>query len=492
MSPVRQRSGCNGTCDHTDPEKGTCEKESSAQEKARREEKSGQGKIKTEPPMSQTVFDFTKNLAWEAIPKDVQHQSKRCLLDLIGVAAAGHTTDTSKIINDHAAMMFAGGQSALFFDGRLVSSAGAAMANGMTIDSMDAHDGHPLTKGHAGCGVLPALVAIIQAERLTLTGTEFLTTLVVGYEIAIRAGIALHATAPDYHTSGAWVAIAAAAMGTRLMDMDAEQFRHAIGIAEYHGPRSQLMRVVDAPTMLKDGSGWGAMAGVSAAYLSQSGFTGAPAISVEDTAYFDDLGDKWHMMGQYFKLYPVCRWAQPAVEAAAALKQEHRFLASDIRSILIETFHEGKRLAVGKPKSSDEAQYNLPFSVAAFLVCDTLGPKQVTGAGLNNPDVLNTMDKITVTEDETFNARFPAERWARAIITLNDGQRFTSADTTAQGDWDNPPTDQTLDAKYDDLTRDSGLNADFKQIKDMVWDMDCVLSADKLISLLSTSTKSAR
>ena len=70
--------------------------------------------------MPQTVFDFCKNLTWEAIPNDVQHQSKRCLLDLIGVAAAGRTTPTSRIINDHAAMMFGGGQSALFFDGRLV------------------------------------------------------------------------------------------------------------------------------------------------------------------------------------------------------------------------------------------------------------------------------------------------------------------------------------------------------------------------------------
>jgi 2-methylcitrate dehydratase PrpD len=432
--------------------------------------------------MSQTVFDFCKNLTWEAIPTDVQHQSKRCLLDLIGVAAAGHTTPTADLINNHAVAMFGGGKSALFFDGRLVSPAGAAMANGMTIDSMDAHDGHVLTKGHAGCGVLPALVAIIQAQGLTLTGTEFLTTLVIGYEIAIRSGIALHATAPDYHTSGAWVAIAAAAMGARLMDMDQEQFRHAIGIAEYHGPRSQMMRVVDAPTMLKDGSGWGAMAGVSAAYLAQSGFTGAPAISVEDTDHFDDLNEKWHMMGQYFKLYPVCRWAQPAIEAAAALKTEHGFNAEDIQSIRIETFHEGKRLAVGKPTTSDEAQYNLPFSVAAYLVHDSLGPRELTGAGLTDPATLALMDKIVMYEDDTFNARFPAERWARAIITLKDGQSFISADTTAQGDWDNPPTDETLNAKYDDLTRDSGLSSDFENIKEMIWVLDASSSINDLFA----------
>ena len=436
--------------------------------------------------MSYTVFDFCKNLTWEAIPHDVRHQSKRCLLDLIGVAAAGRTTPTSDIINTHAAAMFGGGESALFFDGRLVSPAGAAMANGMTIDSIDAHDGHVLTKGHAGCGVLPALVAIIQAQGLTPTGAEFLTTLVVGYEIAIRAGIALHATAPDYHTSGAWVAIAAAAMGARLMEMDEPQFHDAIGIAEYHGPRSQMMRVVDAPTMLKDGSGWGAMAGVSAAYLAQSGFTGAPAISVENTDHFADLGDTWHMTGQYFKLYPVCRWAQPALEAAAALKLEHKFHANDIRAIRIETFHEGKRLAVGKPTSSDEAQYNLPFSVAAYLVRDALGPREVAGSGLTDPVILAMMDCITVVEDDEFNARFPSERWARAVITLNDGQSFISDDTTAKGDAHNPPTDETLNVKYDALTDNCGLSADFEDIKSQVWNLDQARDASALITAITT------
>ena len=29
-----------------------------------------------------------------------------------------------------------------------------------------------------------------------------------------------------------------------------------LGIAEYHGPRSQMMRCIDHPTMLKDGAGW--------------------------------------------------------------------------------------------------------------------------------------------------------------------------------------------------------------------------------------------
>ena len=126
-----------------------------------------------------------------------------------------------------------------------------------------------------------------------IDGREFITCLVLGYEIATRAGMALHATARDYHTSGAWNALGCAAIGARMLGLSADATRHALGIAEYHGPRSQMMRCIDHPTMVKDGSGFGALAGVSAACLAADGFTGAPALLIEGEAeapFWRDLG----------------------------------------------------------------------------------------------------------------------------------------------------------------------------------------------------------
>jgi len=215
------------------------------------------------------------------IPDDTFAFAQRCLLDLLGVAAAGRTTALSQIIHGHAIDHFGAGSHAspLLFDGRIASPAGAALAGGMTIDSIDAHDGHKITKGHTGAHQLPTILAMSSALGLD-DPIEFLTSLVVAYEFATRAGIALHATAPDYHTSGAWGAVGAAAIGSRQLGLSQAATFEAMGIAEYHGPRSQMMRVIDHPTMLKDGSGWGAMAGVSAAWLAADGFTGAPAVTV--------------------------------------------------------------------------------------------------------------------------------------------------------------------------------------------------------------------
>ena len=100
----------------------------------------------------------------------------------------------------------------------------------MTIDSIDAHDGHNLTKGHTGCHQLPALLAFAQAEE-EVDAKSFVAALVVGYEFATRAGIALHASACDYHTSGAWGAVGCAGLGARVLGLDHGRTFEALGIA---------------------------------------------------------------------------------------------------------------------------------------------------------------------------------------------------------------------------------------------------------------------
>ena len=161
-------------------------------------------------------IDFIHKLTFDKLPAKVVGQAKLCLIDLIGAAAAGSETAMSRIICDHARESFRGGPDAvrMLLDGRRVSAAGAAMAGGITIDAFDSHDGHVLTKGHAGVAILPTLLALADPAA-RVSGREFLTSLVLGYEIAIRAGIATHRTCADYHTSGSWNALGAAAVMAR-------------------------------------------------------------------------------------------------------------------------------------------------------------------------------------------------------------------------------------------------------------------------------------
>ncbi len=406
---------------------------------------------------------FVRRLTFADLPNDVVASTQRCLLDLIGVAAGGSRARAPAIAAAYAATQLcsSGCSARILFDGRRAGLAGTAFAGATTIDALDGHDGHVLTKGHAGAAVLPALLALVDASALGETparvdGREFLTRLALGYEVATRAGIALHATVPDYHCSGAWNALGCAAIAARHFAFDSATTRHALGIAEYFGPRGQILRACNSPTMVKDGSGWGALVGLTAALLARQGFTGAPALTVErDDAkgLWKDLDTRWRICEQYFKAYPVCRWAQPAIEAALDLQRTHRFAADDVSVIAIESFREAIALGsqCASPRTTEEAQYSITFPVAAALVFGKLGAAEVDVRGLSDARVQRLLSKVNLIEDAGFSRRFPAERWARVRVALADGRSFTSAPALARGNPENPLSDEELRAKYRDL-----------------------------------------
>src|SRR5437773_5999935 len=137
---------------------------------------------------------FVRGLSFDHLPVDVVASAQRHLLDLIGVAAAGSRTRAAAIASAYAATQLCGRDrdARILFDGRRAGLAGAAFAGASTIDALDAHDGHPLTKGHAGAAILPALLAVIDGAQSGepaghVDGRELLTCLVLGYEIATRA-----------------------------------------------------------------------------------------------------------------------------------------------------------------------------------------------------------------------------------------------------------------------------------------------------------------
>ncbi len=433
------------------------------------------------------VIDYIHNLRWEDMPDDVKNQARRCLLDTIGTAIAGRKTDLSRIIYDFAAAAYGGNEARLWLNGRSVSIPGAALAHGMTIDALDIHDSCRPVKGHAGVALVPAALAAA-GKYGPISGKELLTTLVMAYDIAIRAGTAQHATVCDYHTSGSWSALGCAAILARWMGLDAAKTRHALGIAEYHGPRSQMMRCIDFPTMVKDGSGWGAMAGVSAAQMAQLGFTGAPAIVVEEervAPYWQNLGNDFAIMIQYFKPYAVCYWAQAPIAGALKLKNEHGLAVDDIAVVRVHTFHEATRLAMRRPQNTEEAQYSLPFPVAMALHHGQLGYAELHGEALFDEAVLALADRVEMVDDDVFNARFPSERLARVQIETQDGRLFDSGEMRPLWDLTAQATDDELRQKFRWLAGAGLSDGQIGALETAVWQCEELDDITPIIEMLN-------
>jgi 2-methylcitrate dehydratase PrpD len=411
--------------------------------------------------LSPTAFDRVRSTVFALdparIPPEVRHFAALLLLDTLGVAAAARDMDAAVIARETALDLYAarpGGPAArMLFDGREVSIAGAIFAAAAQTDNLDAHDGYNPTKGHLGVVIIPALMTFAQGQP-PLRGPEAIAALVAGYEIGARAGIALHDTVTDYHTSGAWNALGVAAVGARLRKLTPEQLREALGIAEYHGPRSQMMRVIDIPTMLHDGSAWGALAGATAVFMAERGFTGAPAITVEAADVADiwrDLGESWVVDRHYIKPYPVCRWAHALIDAALDLRAKHNIRGEDIAAIEVSAFHEATRLYRGLPATTAVAQYAISFPVAAALVKGRIGVGEITGAGLTDPETARLVAATTVLESKEYSARFPADRLGDVVLTLKDGRRLASGEHNARGGPENPLREDEILAKFHDF-----------------------------------------
>ena len=402
-----------------------------------------------------SYVDTLLGVRWEDLPGAVQAQAKRCLKDIIATAAGSLALPPSKLAEELVAEQYGPGQVPLWFKGKKSSMVGAAFFNALTIDSLDCHDGFRLNKGHAGATVVPVVVGACVGRPVS--GKELLTAVVMGYEIACRAGLAIHKLyAPTYHASGTWAALGAAAAGARVTGLPKEAIDRTLGIAEYYAPTAPILRCTTHPSIVKDGAGAGAWAGAMALAMQGLAMPGLPSIFTAEPLGKEQiatLGKDWIILRQYFKPYPTCRWTQPVVEGALHLQRAHRFTYRDIERIDVETFDVGADLINFPPEHTDGAQYCTPWAVAAMLVDGELGVEQIHPNRLSDPEILALGRRVKTSVAPDIQKRFPEECLARVTITLKDGRKLTSPTLSARGDYTNPLSPAEMDRKFEQLVR---------------------------------------
>ena len=418
------------------------------------------------------VADFISNTKYQSLPSAVQYQAKRCLLDILGATLAGSTTPVGRIITHFAAEQYKSSEATILMADAKASIVGATLANAFAANALDIDGGYRLIKGHPGANIFPAALAI--AEKQGKSGEELLEAFIVGYEVAIRAGLILHDTYSTYHGSGSWGAIGAAAAASKLLSLGRDEIHYALGIAEYHAPMTPMMRSIDCPSMVKDGIGWGSMAGVSAALLAQKGFTGIDSLlgSPEHENLIAELGQNFEILNSYFKPYACCRWAQPAVDGVLAIINQHHVKPYKIKRIMVHTFRAATRMTVVKPRNTEEAQYSLAYPVAAAIIDGEFGLKQVLGERLEDEAILELADKVEIVFSYELEDAFPARCLCEVEIITDGDQSFRSGVMAAKGDLDIPLSDKELERKFRQL---AGSALDARKVQnliEMVWQLE--------------------
>lgn len=384
--------------------------------------------------------DFILGLDWHALPAVVQHRARLCLMDALGATLAGTLAPISRLAADYAADVWRGdAATALAYApetglrGRRVSAPGAAFANACAANALDVDDDAVFTRGHPGAQLIPAALAV--AEKVGAGGQALLEALVIGYEVAIRAGRCWHAHHADYQADGSWGSLACAAAAARLLRLDRVQIGHALGIAEYHAPNAPMMRDIAQPAMVKHAIGWGAMTGVTAAELAARGYTGIPSLLgfPEYREWVADLGQTYWMADWvFYKEWCSCAWGHAACMAARQLVERHGIAVEDIARISVHAFDEAVQLYQHHPTTTEEAQFSVKWPLACLLLDGEIGPRQVLEHRLGDPAVRALADKIEVVLDPEADALYRASRGvdlrmhSRVVITLRDGRSFDS------------------------------------------------------------------
>ncbi len=386
--------------------------------------------FKTDYKLENYILDTN----WQDLPQEVQERLKGCMIDLFGALIVGSKSQQFAAGLKLAKSVFGSGDIAVIGSGECFSFAGASTAMGHSSNAYDIDDGHNITRAHPGTSFVGAILAA--AYDKNVSRNEFLTALLVAYETTVRMGAALMDYYNYAHSSGTFGAVGVAAGVGRLFGFSKEQLNNALSVAEFNAPLVPGIRSVEYPSMNKDGVPFGVMTGVLAVLNTACGFTGNKHMLEADEYrhYLDDLGQKYQVMDLYFKPYPCCRWAHPAIDACLELISKHGLSPNDIEKVSIHTFKRATMLSKIVPKTADEAQYNIAYPVASSIVHGDFGFTQVLEENLNDSTVIDMMSRLEFKVDDALDARFPAERICRAEIKTKQGDTYISSECEPRGE----------------------------------------------------------
>lgn len=225
--------------------------------------------------ISARLADFIVNTRFDDIPTSIVIKTKRHILDTFGAGLAGARSDEAVKTAQVLKLLDGGGQVPLWGTGRQAMPGYAAWANGIACHAFELDD----TGGcdHSGAVVIPAAMAALALCKAPISGKTFITSVVLGYDVARRALEACGAYEPHneagWHSTATCGTFGAAAAAGRLLGLNEEQMRWALGLAaSYSGGLWAFIH--DGAQSKRLHAGNAAQGGLTAALLAKEGFTG--------------------------------------------------------------------------------------------------------------------------------------------------------------------------------------------------------------------------
>lgn len=434
--------------------------------------------------------EFVESLQFNNLDESTIWAAKNCLLDFMGAVLGGAKTKAGEVAIKFARSLGGPEQVTIWATKDKLPCQSAAFVHGTMGTALDIDDGHRIVRGHPGGVIIPAAFSI--AENNQNSGKELLEAIVCGYEVAIRAGVAIRSESSNTNSlgSGRWGCTGAAAAAAKLLHLSLEEIEQAIAISATFAPVSPVTGAAEKVgfvPMTKFGSGWGAVVGFCSALLAKGGFTGFPSAIDFSLSSLPDFGDAFEIKNVYFKPYTACRYTHPAIEGTIQLLNKHSDLKKDtIEKISIKTFSKSYRLRGTRPPTMESASYSIPFLVGAAVIDGEVGPDQIAEEKLSDPDILSIADRVEVILDPELDNYFPKMTVSKIEIKTTSGNVYQTKVTSPKGEPRNPLSDKELTDKFKKLATKSISSETSERVIEVVKMLEKLSNLSELTSIFLT------
>ena len=182
-------------------------------------------------PVTDTLARFVAETEFANLSEKVLTNAKMHILDTLGAALVGSTTDTAAIAFDYCRRVGHSDEATIWGTRQKSSAPMAAFANGLLGHAIDFDDWDAfIHAGHPTCMVAAAALSL--GEVIGSSGKDLLKAYALGIEILTK----IAANAPNvqdrgFHSTPVLGSIGAAIACASLMRFDPEKIKAALGIA---------------------------------------------------------------------------------------------------------------------------------------------------------------------------------------------------------------------------------------------------------------------
>jgi len=454
-------------------------------------------------PYTKGVAEFVSGLTYNAIPDQVRTRIKLLILDALGCGIYAADLPWSRILMDTLAAGDSSNGAGIWGTELRLSPPHAALVNGTLIQGFELDDVHRQGVLHVGAVTLPALIAVAE-QKPGMSGREFLTAAVAGYEIGPRVGICMgqeHIT-QGWHSGATLGVFSAAAGAARGLGLDVEKTVHALGIA---GTQSAGLMAAQYGAMVKRmHAGRSSQSGLYGALLAQNGFTGIVNVLESEYGGFcttfsgsqdgfdlaaltDGLGERFETMRISLKFYSCVGSNHTTLDGIRNMQARHPFGADDVEKFVVH----GSRVTMDhvgwkyRPEGLTSAQLNLPFCIATLMLEGDVFVDQFPEESFADPARIAYADRVEVRHDPDITARGSNYRhMVRVEVHLKDGTVLDEVVEAPRGSEHSFASEDDIVEKFEKLAIHVLPRDRIERLRDAILGLDGLEDAGEIARLL--------